>query len=192
MKQESIKRPNLNIVKIIGKIDAPEPCEENGVIEAKISSISRRGIINTIPIRMPEGIEIDPDKKYLVTGNLKSKNFDKHVKLYLQTDIIQEIDPDSEDENYVILEGHICKKNQIKIVSNKCVSSVIIVNTKNGAELFYIPVVGWHTQAIRLNNSKLGEYVKIEGWIQSRNYLKNGSLLTTYEVSVNTIKIGDE
>lgn len=90
-------------------------------------------------------------------------------------------------KNEVILSGRICKPvHEKKVAENKrTVVNFMIINRRKIDKNSYIPCVAWNDNALFFCNSKVGQFVRIKGILQSR-YVKK-FLKDVYEVSVRGV-----
>ena len=121
------------------------------------------------------------DKIELV-GNVRSyteqiaENKNK-VQVYVFT--YQDFPPNQEEEvnNKFILDGRICKINELRITSQgkKNIHFTLannIFTEKNQKINSYLPVTCWGSLASKVNSLKIGDKVLIEGEMHSRVYTK--------------------
>lgn len=118
-----------------------------------------------------------------ISGSIRSKRKEK-----LCIDVKDICISPQMSSNYVLLEGRICKISSIRRSSLNRKVCTIIVAVGDGN---YIPCVLWNGDARRSSKMRIGNKIKIEGRLQSRNfYTKVLDVLvdkTTYEVSVMKI-----
>lgn len=55
-----------------------------------------------------------------------------------------------------------------------------------------IPCVCWGKSAKYVSKLETGDYIRVAGRVQSREYTKDGETMTAYEVSVNLVEIIDD
>ena len=142
----------------------------------------------------------DGDEVALV-GNIRTysqKLKDKNkVEVYVFTYFDE---PEETDElNKAYLDGRICKKGELrKTQAGKDVIDFIIANnlkTDNQSLNCYVPCVAWGLLAKKISQANIGEYINVEGYVQSREYKKKISD-TDFEIKIahelNILKILDE
>lgn len=181
--------------------------EANGIKFYSMQILTRRssGAYDIIPVIVSEKI-LDKDKDYinqyvLVTGMLRSRNTDgigkKKVMLYLyasEIEITNEL-ADGQGVNLITLDGHICKDTIYRETSlGKEITDMLLAVNRSYGKSDYIPCICWGSNARLAGSLEVGSHVSVSGRIQSREYrkrLENGEFetRTTYEVSVNKIKV---
>ena len=96
------------------------------------------------------------------------------------------------DENYICLNGFICKPPIYRTTpfNREICDAILAVNRKN-FKSDYLPVISWGRNAKYLQNLPVGTKVNAEGRIQSRKYTKvvdgQSEERTAYEVSVQKL-----
>lgn len=102
---------------------------------------------------------------------------------------------ESKNVNTIILDGYICKQPMYRNtpLGREIADLLLAVNRVYGKS-DYIPCIAWGRNARFVDRLGIGTHVKIEGRIQSRNYLKhyqdgNEEERTAYEVSVSRIDV---
>lgn len=120
-----------------------------------------------------------------LTGNVRSyssrlENGKNHVELYVFTyfDIPELNDDDQEDINDFIVDGRICKieelrqtktgKNNIHFI----LANNLIVSDGSKKLNSYIPCIAWGDTAINLSNLSVNTQLKLHGKLHSREYKK--------------------
>ena len=145
-------------------------------------------------------------KKVEVEGTFCShtehgKNGQRHLRLYLYPLAITIYDEEEEVEwqdnrNEVYLEGYISRKPNLMTTTfaKKMVAETVISVKRFPNKIDRIPLVFWGSQAIIASDMEIGELIRIDGRIQSREYFKSyspgseeGEYKTFYEVSVKQI-----
>lgn len=150
----------MNNVVLIGKLSNRE-----------ISTTRTSGTTDIIPVNTNQ------EGYVRITGTLRTHNTpDRHLKMYVQpTSITPTYDL---DENAITLSGYVCKTPIYRTTpSGREITDLLIADGNN-----YIPCVVWEDAT----EYTIGDYITIEGRIQSREYIKNGEIKRTYEVSVNS------
>ncbi len=196
-----------NIVKLAGKIvglpTITHEIEGEKFWEFPLEVKRLSGVSDTLPVTVPEKIlelsklTLEKGKSVLVEGELRSYNklIGERSKLIISTFAkdIKEIDLSSvNDENYIYLNGFICKPPIYRITpfNREICDAILAVNRKN-FKSDYLPLISWGRNAKYLENLPVGTNIDIEGRIQSRKYTKdiNGvkEERTAYEVSVQKL-----
>lgn len=198
-----------NKVMISGKVagEVAYSHEANGIMfySMQISVKRSSGAYDIIPVIVSEKI-LDKDKDYinqyvLVTGMLRSRNADgigkKKVMLYLyasEIEITNEL-ADGQGVNLITLDGYICKDAIYRETPlGKEITDMLLAVNRSYGKSDYIPCICWGSNARLADSLEVGSHVSVSGRIQSREYqkkLENGEFetRTTYEVSVNKIKV---
>lgn len=198
-----------NKVMISGKVagEVAYSHEANGIMfySMQISVKRSSGAYDIIPAIVSEEI-LDKDKDYtnqyaLVTGMLRSRNTDgiskKKVMLYLyasEIEITNEL-ADGQGVNLITLDGYICKDTIYRETPlGKEITDMLLAVNRSYGKSDYIPCICWGSNARLADSLEVGSHVSVSGRIQSREYqkkLENGEFetRTTYEVSVNKIKV---
>ena len=95
-----------------------------------------------------------------------------------------------QDDNSTELDGYICK-NPIyrKTPMGKEITDIILAVNRDDGKSDYIPCIAWHRNARITGNLPVGAHIKIDGRVQSRQYVKKLSeeyaeTRTAYEVSI--------
>lgn len=149
-------------------------------------------IDDVIPVIVPEfclSNTLDATGRIVsVAGTFQSRNYraegKMHLDLFLYADRFvfmdeQEGGRDSTDSmksnNCVILAGYLCKKPKYKRTSlgREITDFLLAVNETGTRRSFYIPCITWGRNARLMDRMQIGESVKLEGRIQSREYTKH-------------------
>lgn len=174
--------------------------------EATISIRRFSGLFDLIPIIVPETL-IDFDNNYIgkyvhITGRNRSRNYrnnDKHrVKLSVSVKSMEVIESESIKEvsnNSIILDGFICKNPIVRrtTATYRDITELIIAVNRPDGNADYIPCICWAKQSKLASEFTVGDYIKIHGRIQSRQYIKKiddiEETRTAYEVSVFKLEL---
>ena len=98
-------------------------------------------------------------------------------------------------ENKIFLDGFICKDPVYrKTPLGREITDVILAVNRAHGKSDYIPCIFWGRNALFVSNMKVGERIRLEGRIQSRDYLKKISeeeyeTRTAREVSVYRLEV---
>lgn len=150
---------------------------------------------------------LDMRKKYegnivSVSGQLRTSNiFDgekRRLKLKVFARSIQIIDAEDSEcdltKNVITLDGYVCKEPYYrKTTFGRYITDLCIAVNRSYQKSDYIPCIAWWENALEAADYTVGTHVKIEGRIQSREYMKKLSETETenrvaYEVSINTLE----
>lgn len=102
----------------------------------------------------------------------------------------------NELNNYVELDGRICKKGELrKTQTGKDVIDFIIANNLKSEDQSlncYIPCVAWGKLAKEITNKNVGDLISIKGQLQSREYKKkisddNFEIKIAHELNINEV-----
>ena len=106
--------------------------------------------------------------------------------------------PFTEDENHISLDGYICKPPVYrKTPLGREISDILLAVNRPYGKSDYIPCIAWYRNAVFASGLQVGTRLKIEGRIQSREYVKKISddkteTRTAYEVSVSKLEVAEE
>lgn len=159
-----------------------------------ISSERRSGVSDVIPVLISEAYlgEIEAGKRIGVDGGIHTYN--KRGKLEINVTAKELFPPLDHDENYVEIDGYLCKKPTYREAPfGREISDLLIATNRPYGRSDYIPSIVWGRYARRTSKKAIGTRIFAKGRIQSREYIKkldNGEIETrvAYELSVNTIK----
>lgn len=183
-----------------------EKCGEN-FFSTEVEVCRRSGNIDTIPVIIPERAIKSENKicnvGYVnIKGELRSYNRSEGGKRRLKVSVfVSEIDFVKESErndfNGIILCGHVCKPpvHRITPLGREIADGILAVNglcSKSN----YIPYITWGRNARFASTLNSGSYIRLEGRIQSREYIKRlddgtQETRTAYEVSVSRIDVAE-
>ena len=142
-----------------------------------------------------------------LTGNVRSystrlDNGKNHVELYVFTyfDIPELNENDQEDINKLVIDGRICKIEELrKTKSGKNNVHLILANNlivSDGSKKLnsYIPCIAWGDTAIELSKLTVNSAIKVTGALHSREYKKtfeDGSfeIRVAHECSVKSFEL---
>lgn len=181
-----------------------------GFYTTMLSSERLSGQKDIIPIMVSErlvDIEGDWTGRFMkVSGQFRSYN--KHEggrnRLLLSAfvrdfeEITEERDFGVEDENYIFLDGYICKPTTYRKtpLGREITDILLAVNRKYGKS-DHVPMICWGRNAIFAGKLEVGTRLQIEGRIQSREYQKRISddeceTRIAYEVSVSKMEVTED
>lgn len=127
--------------------------------------------------------EFEIGTKMKVSGRLQTRNSNKHLDVYVR---VYTIEPFEKNENYVELEGVICKETVFRTTPfRRIVTDAMLANNAAPAPSSYVPTIFWGRLAVAMSKAKVGETYMTYGRLQSRNYIKNDEERICYEYSVN-------
>ena len=179
-----------------------------------VKTMRLSGVEDTIPVIVPELClknTLDATgRTVVVSGTFCSRNNctdgKRHLELYLYAE--QFIFTDGQEgrvaenrykNNQVILEGFICKEPVYRNtpLGREIADIVVAVNRRGVKYSDYIPCIAWGRNALLAAQMDTGDFIRIEGRIQSREYRKRlqgpdgqEELLpkVAYEVSCKNLK----
>ena len=144
--------------------------------------------------------------KYIhVEGQLRSYNkagkdgrrhldmflFARNIKVY---EIEREFEYLLPNENLIYLDGHICRQPTFRTTPfGRQITDFILAVNRAHNKADYIPCITWGRAAQYASKLEVGDWIKLYGRVQSREYLKklpdseNVEVRTTYEVSIMRI-----
>lgn len=181
-----------------------------GFYTAMLASERTSGKKDIIPIMVSErlvDVKADSTGRFVkVSGKFRSYN--KHEgeknRLVLSVfvrefeDITEERDFGLEDENFISLDGYICKPPIYrKTPLGREIADILLAVNRPYGKSDYIPCIAWGRNAIFASGLEVGTRLQIEGRIQSREYQKRISdeeyeTRTAYEVSVSKLTVIEE
>lgn len=128
--------------------------------------------------------------------NYNDKNGVRHLSLYVLADKV-ELDEYAEHEDFIHLEGNICKKPIYRTTPKGSRISDVLLAVNEGRRSFYIPLIFWGSNAEYTTFLDVGNRISLDGRIQSRTYNKRigdkeYEERTCYEVSANLLEVCDE
>lgn len=134
-----------------------------------------------------------------VTGQLRSYNHIKDgVSKLVLTVFCKKLNySENEFENDVSLMGYVCRKPTYRITPfGREITDLLLAVNRAYNKSDYIPLIVWGKNARSASNLQIGDRIRVEGRLQSREYEKvlenKKELRTAYEVSVSTINLSDK
>lgn len=176
-----------------------------GFYTAMLASERLSGEKDIIPITVSERL-IDVKAEWAgrfarVLGQFRSYNKHEGEKNYLQLSVfVREFEelPFPDDENYISLNGYICKPPIYrKTPLGREISDILLAANRPYGKSDYIPMICWGRNARFASGLEVGTRLQIEGRIQSREYQKQISdeemeTRTAYEVSASKLTVIEE
>lgn len=192
-----------NEVMVVGTIMGEFKCisDTEKTYATSISIERKSGVKDIIPVRTTEN-ELSHEmldkgiigQKVKIQGELRSamelgEDNKKHLRIYIHPNEFELVHPYTEDISKVFLRGYICKPTIYrKTLRGKEITDIFIATHRLDGESDYIPCIAWWRNARWSAHLSVGDNVKIEGQIQSREYLKDLDTKIAYEVSVFDIR----
>lgn len=181
-----------------------------GFYTAMLASERLSGEKDIIPIMVSERI-VDVEADWIgqfvkVSGQFRSYNKHEGGRRHLELsvfvlefeDITEERDFGLEDENYIFLDGYICKPPTYRKTSlGREISDILLVVNRQYGKSDYVPMICWGRNAVYTSSLEVGTRLQIEGRIQSREYQKRIECGTyekrvAYEVSAIGLEIVED
>lgn len=168
--------------------------------DVKVNRLSNS--FDTIPVtvsdRLLNGKELSIGKFIEGIGQYRSYNkLDGEKSRLLLTIFLREFEVKEtiEQTNSIQIVGYVCKEPIYRTTPfNREICDVLLAVNRNYGKSDYIPCIAWGRNARFVKNFKVGDKVRVEGRIQSREYQKkveNEETLTktAYEVSLSKISL---
>ncbi len=168
--------------------------------DVKVNRLSNS--FDTIPVtvsdRLLNGKELSVGKFIEGIGQYRSYNkLDGEKSRLLLTIFLRELEVKEtiEQTNSIQIVGYVCKEPIYRTTPfNREICDVLLAVNRNYGKSDYIPCIAWGRNARFVKNFKVGDKVRVEGRIQSREYQKkveNEETLTktAYEVSLSKISL---
>lgn len=176
------------------------------LVDVSVKRLS--GYADAIPVLVSERM-MDVRQSYIgqhvkVDGQFRSYNrYEENRNRLILSVFAQELEfvyeiPEGERNNWIFLDGYICKEpNYRKTPLGREISDLLIATNRSYGKSDYIPCICWGRNARFVSGISIGSRVQVYGRIQSREYVKKlddgvAEKRTAYEVSVNKIEILEE
>ena len=154
------------------------------------------GVIDRIPCLAPEHIiknSFGMASKITIKGRIYTYNHNRKLVIRVLAEKMH--DAKKEDNNYVKINGFLCKTPILRTTPmGRYISDLLIASNHWKNKSDYIPCIAWGENAIFAPNYKVGDRIKLEGRIQSREYIKKISeeyseQRIAYEVSISKMEV---
>lgn len=195
----------------ISGVIAEEFCYSHKVYRKKfytsVVDVERKsGIVDRIPIMISEKL-VDVSGEWVgervyIYGQFRSFNKHdgnrNHLILHLFAREFFCIDDIGHDDNSIELDGFICKKPIYRDTPLKReICDILLTVNRPYGKSDYIPCICWGRNARFASGLEVGTRLKVQGRIQSREYVKKLSEVesekrTAYEVSIGKVEVVDE
>lgn len=183
-------------------------------IEEKFYQISlevprKSKAVDVVPVICSEKLlyDVNTEKGVVikVEGKVHTRNYEgadgkNHLNIFAYAKDINNI-PEGEEinmneSNNVELEGYVCKDTRSRRTgkTGRSITDIMLaVNRVYYNKTDYIPCIAWGRNATLAGKRKVGDYVKIVGRFQSRQYYKKGvkGTRTAHEISVMDMTVID-
>lgn len=178
-----------------------------GFYTAMLASERLSGQKDIIPIMVSERlVDVKSDwtsRLVRVNGQFRSYNKHESDKNYLILsvfvrefeDITEERDFGLEDENFISLDGYICKQPIYrKTPLGREITDILLAINRQYGKSDYVPCISWGRNACFANGLEAGTRLRIKGRIQSQEYIKKISetkseTRVAYEVSTSKLEV---
>jgi primosomal replication protein N len=176
-----------------------------GFYEVDIESPRLSGNADIIPVLVSERMmDVHSDskgEKVCVCGQFRSYNKHEGEKTRLVLNVFaQEVqvfdeEPFGSDQNHIFLDGYICKEPVYRVTpKGREIADLLVAVNRAYGKSDYIPCICWGRCASYISNFSNGTNVRLNGRIQSREYVKklsDGSedKRIAYEVSVQNMEV---
>lgn len=166
-----------------------------------LSSSRESGTCDVLPCIISEILkkDIDAGTEIKVLGEIRTRNVYENNKSHLEiTVFVKNIFPYEEYENYVEVEGFLCKQSIYrKTPLGRQVTDLLIASNRSYGKSDYIPTIAWGRNAIKTSEFEVGTRVKVFGRLQSREYVKKlddetEETRVAYELSANRVDVVEE
>ena len=145
-------------------------------------------------------MEILPGDKIRVEGQVRTYNEEiqgkSHLNIVVFAKTIWKV-AEEKDENYVFLEGYICKQPvRSNSTMGREICDLMLAVNRMYNKSDYIPCIAWGRNASYAGGLEIGVKLLLTGRIQSREYRKKDSegninIRTAYEVSILKMELGE-
>ena len=173
--------------------------------ELEVSASRKSGTVDTLIVCASETLlpsECSCGDMIKIVGEVRTKNIHmedgkSRLHIFVFAREIMEYDDDF-DTNFVVMEGVICREPKYRETPlGREIAEVMVACNRSYGKSDYIPTIVWGRSAKRVGNMEVGTHIRIEGRIQSREYLKQYGDGTcedrvAYELSVSSIKEVEE
>ena len=160
------------------------------------------GMDDLIPVMISErlmDVTQDYSGQYMaILGQLRTYNYSEGIKRRLQLHVFAIAAEVTEElfemPNSIYLNGFICKEPVYHITpSGREIADVLLAVNRPYGKSDYIPCICWGRNARYTGKLQVGDELKLQGRIQSRDYKKiledgTAEIRTVYEVSISKIE----
>lgn len=161
-----------------------------------LSVIRESGTADYIPVIISERLldvnNINMGQFIAIRGQFRSYNLHEPARtrliLYVFAQSLEAL-AYSDNVNDVFLEGYITKLPIYRVTPlGREIADIMLGIERDYNKIDFIPCVCWGRTAKYVSGFRVGDYIRVSGRIQSRNYNKAGVVKTAYEVSVNLLE----
>lgn len=195
---------------IVRNFEFSHKCYGEGFYTAMLASERLSGEKDIIPIIVSERI-VDAEADWIglnvdISGQFRSYNKHENGRRHLELsvfvrefeDITEERDFGIEDENFIFLDGYICKPPIYrKTPLGREIADILLAVNRPYGKSDYVPTICWGRNARFASKLEIGTRLHIEGRIQSREYQKRISddeyeTRVAYEVSASRLEVAED
>lgn len=195
---------------IVSNFEFSHECYGEGFYTAMLASERLSGQKDIIPIMVSERL-VDVKAEWIgrfarISGQFRSynkhENRRRHLELSVFVRVFEDITDERgfvlEDENFIFLDGYICKKPTYrKTPLGREIADILLAVNRPYGKSDYIPCIAWGRNSIFASGLDVGARLQIEGRIQSREYQKQISddeteTRVAYEVSISKTETVEE
>lgn len=192
---------------IVGGFEFDHKTFDESFYTVKIAIERTSGKIDTLPVMISERlIDVGNDCTGMsVTVKGQMRTFNKYTEsgskllMFVFAQEIEFVEDEYFDcDNCILLDGFICKPPIYrKTPLGREITDIMIAVNRPYGKSDYIPCLAWGRNAQYAQWLEVGARLKIEGRLQSREYLKRLSddeseVRTAYEVSIKSMKVADD
>lgn len=172
----------MNKIKLSGTI-VSEPVFTHEIYgerfyEFQVQSERQSGTIDTLNVMASETLLRANGDNVKIIGEVRTFNIHEedrnrlHIYVFAR-DVIDYEEHEENEENYVELDGFICKPPAYRQTPlGREIADVLIACNRPYGKSDYIPTIAWGRNARRVGNMEVGTHIRVEGRMQSREYLK--------------------
>ena len=197
---------DANFVDIIGDISSPfiynHEMYGEKFYKTTIKTIRQSGSEDDIPLIISERL-IDLKESYInrrvnIVGQLRTYNDktenEEHPKLLIFVFVKDIAYCDTDYKNEVSVNAYICKQPNYRTTpNNREITDLLVAVNRSYRKTDYIPCIAWGRNARFCKSLEVGQFLRITGRLQSRNYIKQDGDMTVektaYEMSIASIQI---
>lgn len=193
----------MNKIKLSGTI-VSEPVFTHEIYgerfyEFQVQSERQSGTIDTLNVMASETLLRANGDNVKIIGEVRTFNIHEedrnrlHIYVFAR-DVIDYEEHEENEENYVELDGFICKPPAYRQTPlGREIADVLIACNRPYGKSDYIPTIAWGRNARRVGKMEVGTHIRVEGRMQSREYLKqygDGTCVdkVAYELSASRIE----
>lgn len=185
--------------KVASEIRALHQVGDESFYEFLVETPRLSGVKDVLPVtiseRLIKALDLCVGAEICICGGIRSYNRieEGHSRLKLTVfveDLLENIP--CKHPNNIELQGYLCKPPVYRTTPFNREIADLLIAVHRGRKSDYIPCIVWGRNARFAKELQVGEFVKVEGRLQSREYQKKRSetdsrTLTAYEVSCSSV-----